>query len=168
MNVSEIMQYLSYLMIAIGAMAFLVSAVTQVIKSWPGLDKLPTPAVVIVLSLVLCPACLVALLYWQGHPIEWYMVFACVLAAFFVALVAMDGWERLKEIWDRTGYKNNQQRGGDPTSPGRAVSRRPQGQLEGKIAKRKGEQTWLRRIRLRPLRAVRSRCGLGGQQHPRK
>ena len=109
MNVSEIMQYLSYLMIAIGAMAFLVSAVTQVIKSWPGLDKLPTPAVVIVLSLVLCPACLVALLYWQGQPIEWYMVFACVLAAFFVALVAMDGWERLKEIWDRTGYKNNQQ-----------------------------------------------------------
>lgn len=109
MNVSEIMQYLSYLLIAIGAMAFLVSAVTQVIKSWPGLDKLPTPAVVIVLSLVLCPACLVALLYWQGHPIEWYMVFACVLAAFFVALVAMDGWERLKEIWDRTGYKNNQQ-----------------------------------------------------------
>lgn len=108
MNVSEIMQYLSYLMIAIGAMAFLVSAVTQVIKSWPGLDKLPTPAVVIVLSLVLCPACLVALLYWQGQPIEWYMVFACVLAAFIVALVAMDGWERLKEIWDRTAYKNKE------------------------------------------------------------
>ena len=33
MNVNEIMQYLSYLLIAIGVMAFIVSAVTQVIKS---------------------------------------------------------------------------------------------------------------------------------------
>ena len=108
MDVNMIMQYVSYVLIAIGVMAFLVSVITQVIKSWPGLDKLPTSAVVIVLSLVLCPACLVALMYWQGRPIEWYMVFACILAAFIVALVAMDGWERLKEIWDRTGYKKQQ------------------------------------------------------------
>lgn len=105
MDVNLIMQYVSYVLIAIGVMAFLVSVITQVIKAWPGLDKLPTSAVVIVLSLVLCPACLAAMFYWQGRPIEWYMVFACILAAFIVALVAMDGWERLKEIWDRTGYK---------------------------------------------------------------
>ncbi len=105
MSVNEIMQYVSYLMIAIGAMAFLVSAITQVIKSWPGLDRLPTSAVVIVLSLVICPAAFVALMAWQSRPITWWMVFACFLAAFIVALVAMDGWERLKEIWDRTGYK---------------------------------------------------------------
>lgn len=109
MDLNLILQYVSYALIAIGVMAFLVSAITQVVKSWPGLDKLPTSAVVIVLSLVLSPACLVALLYWLKQPIEWYMVFACVLAAFIVALVAMDGWERLKEIWDRTGYKNKQQ-----------------------------------------------------------
>lgn len=109
MDLNLILQYVSYALITIGVMAFLVSAITQVVKSWPGLDKLPTSAVVIVLSLVLCPACLVALLYWLKQPIEWYMVFACVLAAFIVALVAMDGWERLKEIWDRTGYKNKQQ-----------------------------------------------------------
>ena len=48
MNMNEIMQYLSYLLIAIGIMAFIVSVITQVIKSWPGLDKLPTTAVVIV------------------------------------------------------------------------------------------------------------------------
>ena len=108
MNVNEIMQYISYLLIAIGVMAFIVSIITQVIKTWPKLDTLPTSAVVIVLSLVLCPVAFIAMMSWMNRPIEWYMIFACFLAAFVVALVAMDGWERLKEIWDRTGYKNNQ------------------------------------------------------------
>ena len=102
---NEIMQYPLYLLTAIGVMAFIVSVITQVIKSWPGLEKLPTAAVVIVLSLILCPAAFMALMAWQKQPITWYMVFACMIAAFVVALVAMDGWERLKEIWERTGYK---------------------------------------------------------------
>ena len=105
MDVNVIMQYVSYLMIAIGVMAFVVSVITQVIKSWPKLDQLPTSAVVIVLSLVLCPVTFVALMSYLKQPIEWYMVFACILAAFIVALVAMVGWERISEIWGRTQYK---------------------------------------------------------------
>lgn len=108
MNINEIAPYVSYLLIAIGVMAFLVSVITQVIKSWPGLDKIPTAAVVIVLSLVLCPLTFVALMAWQKQPITWYMVFACMIAAFIVALVAMNGWERVKDIWDRTVYKDKQ------------------------------------------------------------
>ena len=105
MNMNEIMQYPLYLLTAIGVMAFIVSVITQVIKSWPGLEKLPTAAVVIVLSLILCPAAFMALMAWQKQPITWYMVFACMIAAFVVALVAMDGWERIKEIWERTADK---------------------------------------------------------------
>lgn len=104
MEVQNLMQYVSYLLIAIGIMAFLVSAITQVIKSWPGLDSLPTSVVVIVLSLTLCPVTLVALMSYLKQPIEWYMLAACFLAAFMVALVAMDGWERVKEIWNRSKY----------------------------------------------------------------
>lgn len=105
-NMTEVMQHLSCLLITIGVMAFIVSVVTQVIKSWPGLAKLPTSAVVIVLSLILCPSSFVALAAWKKQPVEWYMIFACVIAAFIVALVSMDGWERLREIWERTGYKD--------------------------------------------------------------
>ena len=92
----------SYALIAIGCMAFLVSVITQVIKAWPGLDSIPTSAVVIVLSLILCPAVFAAVMTYLAQAIEWYMIFACILAAFVVALVAMDGWERVSEIWNRT------------------------------------------------------------------
>ena len=91
MDFSVIMQYISYLLVAIGVMAFVVSTVTQVVKSWPGLDRLPTSVVVIVLSLVLCPVTFVALMAWMDREITWYMVFACMIGAFIVALVAMDG-----------------------------------------------------------------------------
>ena len=53
MDINVMMQYMSYLLVAVGLMAFLVSVITQVIKAWPGLDRLPTSAVGIVLSLVL-------------------------------------------------------------------------------------------------------------------
>ena len=89
MDINTVMQYGSYLLIAIGVMAFIVSAITQVIKSWPGLDKLPTSAVVIVLSLVLCPLTLVMIMAYLNQPMVWYMIVACVIVAFLVALVAM-------------------------------------------------------------------------------
>lgn len=104
MDVNEILQLATYLMVAIGVMAFVVSAITQVIKELAIFKPIPTSAVVIALSLILCPSTFVALMAWLERPITWYMVFACVIAAFIVALVSMDGWERVAEIWSRTKY----------------------------------------------------------------
>ena len=106
MNMNELMQNVTYLVAAIGVMAFVVSVITQVIKEMPGLKNIPTATVVVVLRLVLCPVALVALLTWQGQAITWYMIFACMIAAFVVALVSMDGWERVAEIWRRTKYSD--------------------------------------------------------------
>lgn len=108
MNMNDIMQYATYVLVAIGMMAFLVSVITQVIKELPWFKQIPTAAVVIVLSLVLCPIALAALMAWLSKPITWYMLFACMIAAFIVALVAMDGWERIAEIWKRTKYSDKQ------------------------------------------------------------
>lgn len=107
MDMNTMMQYMSYLLVAIGVMAFVISVITQVIKAWPGLERIPTSAVVIVLSLILCPISFLALMAWQERTITWWMIFGCMIVAFVVSLVAMDGWERLTEIWKRTAYKKS-------------------------------------------------------------
>ena len=108
MSMNDMLQYAAYVLVAIGVMAFLVSVITQVIKELPWFKPVPTAVVVIVLSLVLCPVALVALLTWLSKPVTWYLIFACMIAAFIVALVAMDGWERVAEIWQRTKYSDKQ------------------------------------------------------------
>ena len=37
--------------------------------------------------------------------IEWYYVFAAIIASFVIYMVATGGWERVKTIWDKTKYK---------------------------------------------------------------
>lgn len=104
MDISLLTQYAAWILTAIGIMAFVVSVITQVIKEIPALNKLPTSVVVIALSLALCPIAFVAMMTWQKQPIGWQMIFACMIAAFVVALVSMGGWEKVSEIWNRTKY----------------------------------------------------------------
>ena len=50
MNTEIIMQYITYALIAIGILAFFVSAITQVIKEMPGLKNIQTNIVALVIS----------------------------------------------------------------------------------------------------------------------
>ena len=86
----------------IGVMAFIVSIITEALKKWTWFDKkVPTALTVIILSLILCPVCLLGLAAYYGVAIEWFMVFASFIAAFIVALVSMDGWERVTELAEK-------------------------------------------------------------------
>lgn len=83
----------------VGVMAFIVSTVTEALKKWTWFDsRVPTALTVLLLSLILCPACLLGLASYYGVAISWFMVFASFIAAFIVALVSMDGWERVTEL----------------------------------------------------------------------
>ena len=59
MNVEIMMQYITYVLTAIGALAFLVSVIVQVIKELPVLQRIPTSLVALVVSLILCPLAVV-------------------------------------------------------------------------------------------------------------
>ena len=106
MNMELLMQYITYALMAIGVLAFIVSIITQVIKEMPKLREIQTNAVALAVSLILCPISVIVACQYFKIVIEWYYVFASVIAAFIVYLVSTGGWERVSDMWNRTKYKN--------------------------------------------------------------
>lgn len=106
MNVELMMQYITYFLMGIGVLAFLVSAIVQAVKELPGLQRVPTSVVALAVSMILCPLAVVIACQYLKIVITWYYVFASFIAAFIVYLVATGGWERVAEMWKRAKYKN--------------------------------------------------------------
>ena len=103
----EIMQALianmTIVLAIIGALAFMVSVITQVIKGIGVFSKVPTDIVVFVLSIGITIAAFVAYMQYIQMTILWYMILAAIMAGFVVAFVSMYGWEKLSELWKRFG-----------------------------------------------------------------
>lgn len=106
MNMEILVQYATYTLMAVGMLAFVVSVIVQAIKELPGLQKIPTSVVALAVSVILCPLAVVIVCQYFKIEIVWYYLIGAVVAAFIVYLVATGGWERIKEIWNRTKYKD--------------------------------------------------------------
>lgn len=106
-NMEILMQLLTYLLIAIGCAAFLVSAITQVIKDMPFLKKIQTNVVALVVSLILCPVAVIIACQYFKIVITWYYIFGSFIAAFIVYLVSTGGWDKVSEMWNRTKYNKS-------------------------------------------------------------
>lgn len=89
------------LLTIVGALAFMVSIITQVFKGVGVLSKVPTDILVFVLSIGLTVIAFVAYMQYIQMAIVWYMVVAAIMAGFIVAFVAMYGWEKFSELWQR-------------------------------------------------------------------
>ena len=107
MNMELMMQYVTYGLMALGALYFLVAVIVQVIKELPGLNKIPTSIVALVVSVIVCQLAVVIVCQCLKIVIVWYYVTAAFIAAFVVYVIATGGWERAAEIWSRTKYKNS-------------------------------------------------------------
>ena len=107
-NMEILMQLLTYLLIAIGGAAFLVSAITQVIKDMPFLKKIQTNVVALVVSLLLCPVAVIIACQYFKIVITWYYIFGSFIAAFIVYLVSTGGWDKVSEMWNRTKYNKSE------------------------------------------------------------
>lgn len=91
----------SFLVSAIGMLAFLVSAITQATKNLPGLRRIPTDAQVVVLSLLLTLLAIVAYTREAGLTLTWYWLVAALPAGLVVSFVAMYGWATARDLWQR-------------------------------------------------------------------
>ena len=103
-NMEVLIQYMTYILAAIGGLAFVVAVVVQVIKELPYLQGIQTSVVALVVSVILCPLAVIIACQYFKIVIVWYYVFASFIAAFVVYLVATGGWERIAGIWERTRY----------------------------------------------------------------
>lgn len=87
----------------IGAIAFLVSVITQVIKNISIFNKVPTDIIVFILSIGITVTAFIAYMQYIHMTILLYMILAAIMAGFIVAFVAMFGWEKLSDLWKRFG-----------------------------------------------------------------
>ena len=92
---------MTIILAVIGVLAFCVSVITQVFKGVGVLSKIPSDALVFVLSIGITVAAFVAYMQYINMVILWYMILAAIMAGFIVALVAMYGWEKLTDLWKR-------------------------------------------------------------------
>lgn len=105
MSMELLMQYITYALMAVGVLAFVVAAIVQVIKELPGLQRIPTSIVALAVSVISCLLAVVIACQYFKMVILWYYLAGAVFAAFIVYLIATGGWERITEIWNRTKYK---------------------------------------------------------------
>lgn len=85
----------------LGALAFAVSLIVEVLKELPGIKKIPTKLLVIIISLVVTIVALFVYSAIKGIAVLWYYVVLAVFAAFVVSYISMYGWDTLKELKDR-------------------------------------------------------------------
>ena len=98
---NDLISYGTSLMAIIGGLAFTVSVITQVIKEMPIISNIPTSLLVITLSVPMTTAAYIAYAQYNYMQLHWYMIAASIIAGFFVAFVAMFGWEKISDIYSR-------------------------------------------------------------------
>ncbi len=99
---------LSQIVVAVGALAFIVSVITEVVKSIGVMKKVPTDSVVLALSIVLTVVTFIAYAQYACIAIAWYWIVAAIICGFFVAFITMYGWSKLTELWTRFNPNNKE------------------------------------------------------------
>lgn len=94
-------QYSVVVIGVLGALAFAVSLIVEVLKDLPGVKKIPTKLLVIAVALVVTVLALLIYLAYRHIILLWYYIVLAVFAAFVVAYISMYGWDTLKELKDR-------------------------------------------------------------------
>jgi len=96
----------TYGVITVGLLAFVTSLIIEVIKELPGLKRVPTMALVILVAQCLTAATVSTAADWQWITQRWSLIPFSIVGGFFVAFVAANGWDKLHEIFKRYSIKH--------------------------------------------------------------
>ena len=99
------LEYITRIVTVLGMLAFLTSAIVQVLKEQPILKNVPTSLTALVASELVTIVALMAYCAMAAIVLQWYYVFSAIIVGFLVYLIATGGWEKLADIWKRTQYK---------------------------------------------------------------
>lgn len=91
----------------VGGLAFIVSLITEVLKSWLP-KKFPTKLLVMIISLILT----IGFVLLFGGVSVVNGVYGAI-GSFIVSFVSMYGWDSFKELYDRFRYRKEKCGGGE-------------------------------------------------------
>lgn len=101
--INTIINYASYLLLALYVLVLTVNIITEVIKR---LIPVPTDIVVFIVSIAVTVLALFIAASVLKFTVMWYYAVGAVVLGIFVAYAAMFGFDKFKELWDRLGdYK---------------------------------------------------------------
>lgn len=92
---------LSTILIAVAIICTITSIITQFIKEWGMLKKVPTSLVVVILSTAITLVVFIAFMSYKNYTVTWYMFMAAVVAGIVIAYIACNGWDSLIKLFKR-------------------------------------------------------------------
>lgn len=93
------------LVTAVGVLVIITNALTELFKNI--FTKIPAQITATVIALFLTVSAVMAYLTITHTPIEWYMIVGAIVAGFFVSYTAQFGYDKLMEIVELIGGKND-------------------------------------------------------------
>lgn len=101
--INTLINYASYLMLALYMLVLTVNIITEVIKR---LIPVPTDIVVFIVSIAVTVLALFIAASVLDITVMWYYAVGAVILGIFVAYAAMFGFDKFKELWDKlNGYR---------------------------------------------------------------
>lgn len=97
--IAIIIQYASVAMLILGALVFCTNIVVEVIKGL--FPKVPTNFLVFAVAMVLTVLALIIVAAIMDITVMWYYAVGAVVLGFFVADAAMNGFDKLKEAFEK-------------------------------------------------------------------
>lgn len=108
MEISVLLQNVTLMLGIIGVLAFAVSIIVEVSKEIPYINKIATKLYTIIVSVVVCVLSLCMYAAYASIPLYWYYVVLVLFGSLVVALISINGWEAVYELWDRYKYKDKE------------------------------------------------------------